>query len=45
MTELKIYLLAENVTEEQLDKLDKFLIDTFNTDEFVITMEEYKEKV
>ena len=44
MKELTVKLKS-NITEEQLDKLDKFLIDTFNTDEFVITLEEYKEKV
>ena len=35
MKELTVKLKSE-ITEEQLDKLDKFLIDTFNTEDFVI---------
>jgi hypothetical protein len=35
MKELTVKLKS-NITEEQLDKLDKFLIDTFNTEDFVI---------
>ena len=42
MTELKIYLLAENVTEKQLDRLDKFLMEEFNTQDIVITTSPYE---
>lgn len=44
MTELKIYLLAENVTEKQLDRLDKFLMEEFNTQDIVLTTSPYEEE-
>lgn len=40
MKELTVKLKS-NITEEQLDKLDKFLIDTFNTEDFVISTSNY----
>ena len=42
LKELTVKLKSE-ITEEQLDKLDKFLTDTFNTDEFVVSTEDYVE--
>ena len=41
MKELTVKLKLE-ITEEQLDKLDKFLIDTFNTEDFVIFTSNYE---
>lgn len=37
MIELKIYLLTKNVTEKQLDILDKFLMKEFNTEDIILT--------
>ena len=42
MKELTVKLKSE-ITEEQLDKLNEFLVDTFNTDEFVVSTEDYVE--
>jgi len=43
MKELKVTLLTEDVTNEQIEILDNFLMKLFNTDEIVITSGNYKE--
>lgn len=43
MKEVTVKLLTENITEEQIDKLDMFIVDEFNS-EPVISSEEYVEE-
>lgn len=43
MKELRIYLQSNEITEDKLYELDKFLCEIFNTEDVVITTEEVKE--
>lgn len=43
MKELRIYLQSNEITEDKLYELDKFLCGIFNTEDVVITTEEVKE--
>ena len=44
MRELTVKLLAKNITEEQIDKLDRLLMSEFKPENILITEEEYIEE-
>lgn len=43
LQELKVYLLTDDITEEQIVKLDTYLTKEFKTEDIVITANPYKE--
>lgn len=44
MQELRVCLITESITDKQLDRLDKFLMEEFNTQEIVMTTSPYEEE-